>query len=1192
MERVGSRSIVVWVVLLLVWGSLASWAEAQPPVAAPEARLARRFADIEFELKRLERVGRGVDAAPLAAELAQLRKAAAGEYRPAASDQTEVHLVGLQNGATPPPGLVTGPDRFTQGYAVVRVTYTQAPVILALTSNQPVHWQIEVAEGVKLKAVALSGHMRNSISGVPAETLLYECTNQSRPEEAFQAQAWGGYDYPEFVKRMGWLTGCLLRTAQYADRYPGQPIVVGPENVAWRQQHILPAAELLAHRASEFDRRDRFAKVADLRFEGVFYTARSFNPHGYYGHGDYAASTAEFTAAGPIESTMRPLDPNVRQVVYDPKENTRFALNQGGELVVYNPLTEEQQQPVPLGGDLVNGFQISAIAFDPLRRRVVAAERHPPVRLAAYRLEDAQWEVLGPLEQGLAGLIYLPEHDQLVGVTMYERHQAEQDEHLAANPDSGQPASPGPAILRIDAQGKVVDTIRPSLRLGATFEEPRGTSLALAKGYLVLQPPPKRGAWDTAEHPLVILDLATRDAVYSGRMRPHDGQGLPPVEEAKEASPTGGGGLGRLLKQIEHAAGGVELLRSNGKTKEAEAYAEKLARYRSRLPGQPGPATDQPELHAVCVGRAHGTVVQVTYQAAPIVLVLCGHETAEWTLRVAPGVRLQKVIVGGQARQRVEGLPDRVPIESYTIVEQSPNAFQLGASDANEESEQAFEVLERITGLRPTTFQAMPMRPRGPLIVGPEGAGWCAKLNERALADLVDDLPAPRNARRERLERVEFPALWTTAVAGQQFGIMRGGPQASLEWATFTPRGPLGDTLVSLPGDLEQVAVDPRGPVFYGVRGNEVLRVDPASGQAEALVVDAGVPALNPPLAIALDTKRRRLVVSSSHQSCWLGYDLEQKTWSLLGRPGNQIFALTYAPSEDAFYAFTENHGPFGSGCVKYNPFGAQLARYDMAQPGLGYRGRGRYRMPRYAYFRHHGARWQLAHADGLLFVVRSASGQYPPRPGRAMGGIEIDAFDPATGETIEFGPAKVHPGFKGLPAGEFDSVWTALGEEDAGLAQKAVWRLAAGGDAAVAEIDRRLTAPPAVDHAQVGKLIEQLDARQAEARKAAFAELSELGGAIAADLEAAAKHPSAEVRSQIRRLQKNAQELLPATPRARQELGAMAVLELIGSGAARGVLERVAGQDSQQPRTRAARQSLDRLDGKATDQVEGAGPQ
>lgn len=1180
MERVGSRS--VWFgVALAFCGAWLPMAAAQPPGQPPGARLQRRFAEIELELQRLKAVGREAEAAPLADELARLRSALEGDYRPTPSDQPEVHLVGLQAGSTAPPGLLTGPDRFTRGYAVVRVTSTEAPVVLALTSNQPVHWQLELAEGVKLSAVALSGHMRSSIGGLPAEALLYECSGQTRHEEAFHAQPWNGPQFPEIAKRMGWLTGCRLRTALNADRYLGQPLVVGPENAEWRQQRLLPAIEALARKATEFDRADRFAKVAELRFEGVFYTLRSAHQHGYYGHGEYAAATAEFTAAGPIESTMRPLDPNVRQVIHDSKENTRFALTQNGELVVYDPLAEEQQQPVPLGGELVNGYQMGAMTFDPLRRRIVVAERHQPFRLAAYRLDDAQWEVLGPLEQPLAGLIYSPELDQLFGVTAVERHQAEQEEQQAAS--TGQPLSPGAVILRIDAQGKVVDTIRPSVRLGTTFEEPRGTALCLAKGLLVLLPPPKRGAWESAEHPLVIIDPATKDIVYSGRMQPHNGQGKPPADDDSEAPPAGGGGLDRLFKQIQHATAGVELLRSSGRANDADEYARKLAQYRRMLPGAAfaGPPSDEPELHAVSLYRPHGALVELTYTGAPIVLALSGHDSAEWTLRVAPGVRLQKVVVGGQFRQRVEGVPAGVPVETHTFVQQSPSAFFLGNVETSEEAEQALATLERLTGLRPTTLQTLPTNPRTPIVVGPEGRAWRAKLSERALAQLVDDLPPPRDATRERLERIEFQGLWPSLANGQpQFG-RRGQAAQSLEWARFTPRGPIGDTLVQLPPDLEQAVVDPQGPTYYAIRGADLLRVDALTGQAEPIAVEAGVPPLNPPLALAFDSKRRRLVIASGHQGFWESYNVDHKAWSLLGRSNLGVFALTYAEQDDALYAFAENHGPFGSGCIKLNPHGALLARYEMAQPGLGYRGRGRFGMPRFAYFRHHGARWQLAHAEGMLFIVRASSQQYPPHPGGATSGVEIDAYDLATGQTTEFGPAKPHPGLRALPPTEFAAVWAELGADDAAAAEKAIWRLAAGGEAVVPEIDRRLTAPPAAEPGRVAKLLEQLDSGVAEERKAAFDELANLGGAIELELAAAAKHRSAEVRSQVRRLQINAKQLLPATAQARQELRALAALELIGSAASRQVLDRVAAEEDSHPRTRAAQQAIDRLDGK-----------
>jgi hypothetical protein len=59
------------------------------------------------------------------------------------------------------------------------------------------------------------------------------------------------------------------------------------------------------------------------------------------------------------------------------------------------------------------------------------------------------------------------------------------------------------------------------------------------------------------------------------------------------------------------------------------------------------------------------TEVAVTYTAAPVILALLGSDPVEWTIDVAPGVVLQKVILAGQYRQELKGLPPRVPVEVY-----------------------------------------------------------------------------------------------------------------------------------------------------------------------------------------------------------------------------------------------------------------------------------------------------------------------------------------------------------------------------------------------------------------------------------------------------------------------------------------------------------------------------------------------
>lgn len=106
------------------------------------------------------------------------------------------------------------------------------------------------------------------------------------------------------------------------------------------------------------------------------------------------------------------------------------------------------------------------------------------------------------------------------------------------------------------------------------------------------------------------------------------------------------------------------------------------------------------------------TEVAVTYTAAPVVLALLGSDPVEWTIDVAPGVVLQKVILAGEHPQELKGLPQGVPVEVYNRESYGcDTCTQLGPGfhghDPNSgEYRHAMKRLHTITGQLPSSLQA------------------------------------------------------------------------------------------------------------------------------------------------------------------------------------------------------------------------------------------------------------------------------------------------------------------------------------------------------------------------------------------------------------------------------------------------------------------------------------------------------
>ncbi len=139
-------------------------------------------------------------------------------------------------------------------------------------------------------------------------------------------------------------------------------------------------------------------------------------------------------------------------------------------------------------------------------------------------------------------------------------------------------------------------------------------------------------------------------------------------------------------------------------------------------------------------------------------------------------------------------------------------------------------------------------------------------------------------------------------------------------------------------------------------------------------------------------------------------------------------------------------------------------------------------------------------------------------------------------------------------------------------------WFLVGAGDEAVRLIGERLP-PAAQEESGVAALIRQLDADEFEEREAASAALEAMAPDARPALEEASRtSPSAEVRSRADRLLASTGELTISSPEALRAVRAVAVLEHIGTPAAREALRRLAKGAPQSRLTREAEAALARL--------------
>jgi WD40 repeat protein len=160
--------------------------------------------------------------------------------------------------------------------------------------------------------------------------------------------------------------------------------------------------------------------------------------------------------------------------------------------------------------------------------------------------------------------------------------------------------------------------------------------------------------------------------------------------------------------------------------------------------------------------------------------------------------------------------------------------------------------------------------------------------------------------------------------------------------------------------------------------------------------------------------------------------------------------------------------------------------------------------------------------------------------------------------------------------AADLEQAWAALASADAKAAFKAIRRLVAAPEPAIAFLREKLPRATPADAAQVRELVRQLDSPQFSERQQATKELEKLADAAAAELRTALKDAATlEVRWRLQQLVDQIENGTPETLRAQR---AVEALEYIGTPAAWQHLRALAGGAPGAALTDAATAALKRL--------------
>jgi len=303
-------------------------------------------------------------------------------------------------------------------------------------------------------------------------------------------------------------------------------------------------------------------------------------------------------------------------------------------------------------------------------------------------------------------------------------------------------------------------------------------------------------------------------------------------------------------------------------------------------------------------------------------------------------------------------------------------------------------------------------------------------------------------------------------------------------------------------------------------------------------------------------------------------FDPQTQAWSYVAELEDRSFAggLAYSPVDDFLYTVTgarsvpapPGEGPPAVGAAAADD-GQQPRRFVTEGPHviqLDAEGRQVRAVPlseRLPLSPRPDGLPQLAMVGERLAIVTPPPMPRDPRapqqePGRCY------LVNPKTGEVVSSEALVPRPAvIPGFAPGEADGLWRALGSADAGEAERAVKRLVAGGDRAVAALEPRLAppvAPPGAD--RVRELVGQLASSDADVRERATSDLVHAGPPVEAPLrELLTDDLSAEARVRVEQVlaevirEPGADPAAPPPAQVRRGARALDVLARIATPAA-----------------------------------------
>lgn len=388
----------------------------------PEVRsLERKFKDIEKEIANLKKANQNSAAETMSAEFQKYQNMfASGQLMSPKTHGDEVHSITVQKGYG---GI--GSYRYGKplaGTTTVDVTYTGNPVILTLSSEQPVDWKVNTAPGVQVKQIILTGPEPKSVNLPPGAKL------KVNPPELVDTEVFlpfdgrvGDLDFErvhEIARRE--LSAELVSVQSSEDSR--KTIVVGTESLRWRAQYVMWRMHSFYQNCMKSRDKHLNESLHKVTFDSVWL------------NNDFVAPTQEigsFTPFGPQKSTLKKVD---KMAFFDAISATPpgekkcwFLLNDGRDedpkkpiLAKYDP--DKDKLTTLFAPDDKNSrvwWSYRSITYDTKRNSLIILAQSDEVPFLTYDLNAGKLSPFGakmPYGMELYAIVYNPENDKTLAL--------------------------------------------------------------------------------------------------------------------------------------------------------------------------------------------------------------------------------------------------------------------------------------------------------------------------------------------------------------------------------------------------------------------------------------------------------------------------------------------------------------------------------------------------------------------------------------------------------------------------------------------------------------------------------------------------------------------------------------------------------------------------------------------------------